>query len=113
MLGADIVVHSITKYINGHSDVVGGAVVAKDEAVYDDLKWWANCTGVAGAAFNSFMALRGLRTLDVRVRRYEKDAFKLFDYLVSHPQVEHVYYPGLVDHQGHEIAKKQHQVLAL
>ena len=107
LLGADIVVHSITKYINGHSDVVGGAVIAKDEVVYEDIKWWANCTGVTGAAFDSFMTLRGLRTLDVRVRRHEKNAIKLVDYLVSHPQVEHVYYPGLVDHQGHDIAKKQ------
>ncbi len=107
LLGADIVVHSTTKYINGHSDVVGGAVVAKDQQVYEDIAWWANCTGITGAAFDSFLTLRGLRTLDVRVQRHAKNANKLVDCLVSHPQVEHVYFPGLVGHPGHEIAKKQ------
>jgi cystathionine gamma-synthase len=106
-LGADIVVHSTTKYINGHSDVVGGAVIAKNEKVFEDLAWWANCTGVTGAPFDSFMTLRGLRTLDVRIQRHAKNATKVVDYLVSHPQVEHVYYPGLVGHPGHEIAKQQ------
>jgi len=107
LLGADIVVHSTTKYINGHSDVVGGAVIAKDKQVYEDIAWWANCTGITGAAFDSFLTLRGLRTLDVRVQRHAKNASKLVDCLVAHPQVEHVYYPGLVGHPGHEIAKKQ------
>jgi len=107
LLGADIVVHSTTKYINGHSDVVGGAVIAKDEQIYEDLKWWANCTGVTGAPFDSFLILRGLRTLDVRIQRHAKNATKLVDYLVSQPQVEKVYYPGLTNHPGHEIAKKQ------
>ncbi len=107
LLGADIVVHSTTKYINGHSDVVGGAVVAKDEQVYEDLKWWANCTGITGAPFDSFLTLRGLRTLDVRIQRHAKNAARLVDYLVKHNQVEQVYYPGLVDHPGHDIAKKQ------
>ena len=107
LLGADIVVHSTTKYINGHSDVVGGAVIAKDEQIYEDLKWWANCTGVTGAPFDSFLTLRGLRTLDVRIQRHAKNATKLVDYLVSQPQVEKVYYPGLTNHPGHEIAKKQ------
>ena len=107
LLGADIVIHSTTKYINGHSDVVGGAVIAKDKQVFEDLKWWANCTGITGAAFDSFLTLRGLRTLDVRIQRHAKNADQLVEYLVSHPQVEHVYYPGLVGHPGHEIAKKQ------
>ena len=107
LLGADIVVHSTTKYINGHSDVVGGAVIAKDQQVFEDLKWWANCTGITGAAFDSFLTLRGLRTLDVRIQRHAKNAKVLLDYLVAHPQIEHVYYPGLVGHPGHEIAKKQ------
>ena len=107
LLGADIVVHSTTKYINGHSDVVGGAVIAKEESIFEDLKWWANCTGVTGAAFDSFLTIRGLRTLDVRIQRHAENAKKLVEYLVSHPQVEHVYYPGLVGHPGHEIAKKQ------
>jgi len=107
LLGADIVVHSTTKYINGHSDVIGGAVIAKDQQVFEDLKWWANCTGITGAAFDSFLTLRGLRTLDVRIQRHAKNAVRLVDYLVAHPQVDHVYYPGLVGHPGHEIAKKQ------
>jgi len=107
LLGADIVVHSTTKYINGHSDVVGGAVIAKDQQVFEDLKWWANCTGITGAAFDSFLTLRGLRTLDVRIQRHAENAKVLVDYLVAHPQVKHVYYPGLVGHPGHEIAKKQ------
>ncbi len=106
-LGADIVVHSTTKYINGHSDVVGGAVIAKDEQVCEDLKWWANCTGVTGAPFDSFLTLRGLRTLDVRIQRHAKNADKVVEFLNSHPLVEKVYFPGLSDHPGHEIAKKQ------
>lgn len=107
LLGADIVVHSTTKYINGHSDVVGGAVVAKDKALYEELKWWANCTGITGAPFDSFLILRGLRTLDVRVKRHSSNATKVAEYLNAHPLIEKVYYPGLTDHQGHEIAKAQ------
>ena len=107
LLGADIVVHSTTKYINGHSDVVGGAVVAKTEALYEDIAWWANCTGVTGAAFDSFLTLRGLRTLDVRVKRHAKNANLLVDYLSDHPLVEKVYFPGLTSHPGHYIAEKQ------
>jgi len=106
-LGADIVVHSTTKYINGHSDVVGGAVISKTEELHEDVKWWSNCIGATGAPFDSFLTLRGLRTLDVRVQRHAKNADKIVNFLVSHTQVEHVYYPGLVGHQGHEIAKKQ------
>ena len=109
LLGADIVIHSATKYINGHSDVVGGAVVAKEESVYEDLKWWANCTGITGAPFDSFLTLRGLRTLDVRIKRHCKNAERVAEYLQAHPQVEKVYFPGLEDHEGHEIAKKQQQ----
>lgn len=107
LLGADIVVHSTTKYINGHSDVVGGAVVAKTEALYEDIAWWANCTGVTGAAFDSFLTLRGLRTLDVRVKRHAKNAQRLVEYLSDHPLVEKVYFPGLTSHPGHYIAQKQ------
>ena len=106
-LGADIVVHSTTKYINGHSDVVGGAVISKTEALHEEVKWWSNCIGATGAPFDSFLTLRGLRTLDVRIERHAKNANKVVQYLVSHPQVEHVYYPGLVGHPGHEIAKNQ------
>ncbi len=107
LLGADIVVHSTTKYINGHSDVVGGAVVAKTSELYEDLKWWANCTGITGAPFDSFLILRGLRTLDVRVARHNKNAQRIAEFLDSHDQVEKVYYPGLASHEGHEIAAEQ------
>ncbi len=107
LLGADIVVHSTTKYINGHSDVVGGAVIAKTESLYQDLKWWANCTGITGAPFDSFLTLRGLRTLDVRVKRHNKNAEKVAAFLDNHPQVEKVYYPGLTSHQDHAIAVAQ------
>jgi cystathionine gamma-synthase len=106
-LGADIVVHSTTKYINGHSDVVGGAVVAKEKDVYEELKWWANCTGITGAPFDSFLTLRGLRTLDVRIARHNKNAIKVAEFLEAHSQVEKVYYPGLKQHPGHAIAAKQ------
>jgi cystathionine gamma-synthase len=106
-LGADIVVHSTTKYINGHSDIVGGAVVAKHDDIYQDLKWWANCTGITGAPFDSFLTLRGLRTLDVRIARHNKNAIRVAEYLESHPQVNKVFYPGLKDHPGHEIAARQ------
>ncbi len=73
-LGADVVVHSTTKYINGHSDVVGGAVVARDPAVAEQLKWWGNCNGLTGAPFDSFLTLRGLRTLSVRLRQHQENA---------------------------------------
>ncbi len=106
-LGADIVIHSTTKYINGHSDIVGGAVVAKRESIYEDLKWWANCTGITGSPFDSFMVLRGLKTLDVRLERHNSNAKRIVDYLQAHSQVEKVYYPGLKDHPGHEIAARQ------
>jgi cystathionine gamma-synthase len=107
LLGADVVVHSTTKYINGHSDVVGGAVIAKEESIYEDLKWWANCTGITGAPFDSFFILRGLRTLDVRIKRHCENAQRLADYLNHHPLVEQVYYPGLKAHSGHDIAARQ------
>lgn len=106
-LGADIVVHSTTKYINGHSDIVGGAVVVKDAAIGDDLKWWANCLGLTGTPFDSYMILRGLRTLQPRIKLQQDNAVRIADYLQSEPLVSKVYYPGLKDHPGHEIAAKQ------
>lgn len=107
LLGADIVVHSMTKYINGHSDVVAGAVIAKEKSVGEDLAWWANCTGITGAPFDSFQVLRGLRTLDVRMQRHSENAEKIADYLLTHSQVKNVYFPGFKNHPGHEIAAKQ------
>jgi len=106
-LGADIVLHSTTKYINGHSDVVGGAVVAKDPAVTEELAWWANCLGLTGSPYDSFQTLRGLRTLKVRMRQHLQNAAEIAVFLDEHPQVQKVYYPGLEDHPGHEIAKRQ------
>lgn len=106
-LGCDIVVHSTTKYINGHSDVVGGAVLAKDKALGDELAWWANCTGVTGAPFDSFLTLRGLRTIFPRLERQQETAGVVANALAADERVARVYYPGLADHAGHEIARRQ------
>lgn len=108
-LGADLVVHSTTKYINGHSDVVGGAVVAASQALAEELSWWANCLGLTGAPFDAFMTLRGLRTLDVRMREHEASAMRLAKVLSTHDAVQRVYYPGLADHPGHALAQRQQQ----
>ena len=108
-LGADIVLHSTTKYINGHSDVVGGAVLAKDEALVEELVWWANCLGVTGSPFDSFQTLRGLRTLNVRYRQHEKNAAAVADFLEGEALVSRVYFPGLGSHPGHELARRQQQ----
>ena len=106
-LGADIVVHSTTKYINGHSDVVGGAVIAKCKVVHEDLAWWANCTGITGSPFDSFITTRGLRTLSVRMKQHEENASAVVCYLNKHPAVEQVFYPGLETHATHRIAAEQ------
>jgi cystathionine gamma-synthase len=106
-LGADLVVHSTTKYINGHSDVVGGAVIAAREDMHQSLCWWANCLGLTGSPFDSFMTLRGLRTLHARLAVHARNAQQLADWLVQQPQVARVYYPGLPTHPGHELARRQ------
>lgn len=106
-LGIDIVVHSITKYIGGHSDLIGGAVVVKDKDLADKLKFIQNASGGILGPFESFMALRGLKTLDVRMERHLKNAQTVVEWLVKHPMIEKVYYPGLENHAGHAIAKKQ------
>lgn len=108
-LGADIVVHSTTKYLNGHSDVVGGAVIAADATLHEELAWWANCLGITGAPFDSFLTLRGLRTLHARIRLHEENAAALVELLSNHPAVSKVHYPGLASHPGHEIAASQQQ----
>lgn len=107
--GADIVVHSTTKYINGHSDVVGGAVVGKTRELHEQLVWWANCLGLTGSAFDSFLTLRGLRTLHVRLRQHGTNSQALAEWLEEQPQVRKVYYPGLPAHPGHALAKRQQQ----
>jgi len=109
LLGADVVVHSTTKYINGHSDVVGGAVVAREAAVFDQLKWWANCNGLTGAPFDSYLTLRGLRTLSVRLRQHQENAARIAGRLDAHAAVRKVYYPGLESHPGHALAARQQQ----
>jgi cystathionine gamma-synthase len=106
-LGADIVVHSTTKYLNGHSDVVGGAVVSRDPALHEELAWWANCLGLAGAPFDSFLTLRGLRTLDARMRVHLENAERIAAMLDRHPAVASVYYPGLPSHPQHALARAQ------
>lgn len=106
-LGADIVVHSTTKYLNGHSDVVGGAVVAADAAVAEGLNWWANALGVTGAPFDSYLTLRGVRTLHPRMLLHEENARRIVDVLNAHPAVSTVNYPGLSTHTGHELAARQ------
>jgi cystathionine gamma-synthase len=106
-LGADIVVHSTTKYINGHSDVVGGAAIAATPELAEELGWWANCLGLTGSPFDSFQTLRGLRTLGVRYRQHQESAALIANELEQHEFVRRVYYPGLSTHPGHEVAARQ------
>ena len=105
--GADLVVHSTTKYLNGHSDVVGGAVVATDAALLEELAWWANCLGITGAPFDSFLTLRGVRTLHARMRVHCENAARVVEVLADNDAVRRVYYPGLSSHPGHSIAASQ------
>ncbi len=107
LLGADIVLHSTTKYINGHSDVVGGVLVTKEQELGETLAWWANCIGITGSAFDSFLALRGLKTLPIRIKQHQENAAQVATFLKDHSAIDVVYYPGFIDHPGHDIAKKQ------
>jgi len=106
-LGADLVVHSTTKYLNGHSDVVGGAVIAREARLHEELLWWANCLGLTGAPFDSFLTLRGLRTLHARLEHHARNANALAHWLEQQPNVTRVWYPGLRSHPGHELARRQ------
>lgn len=106
-LGADIVIHSCTKYLNGHSDVVAGVVITKEEELGIEMAWWANNIGVTAAAFDSYMLLRGLRTLAPRMRQQQINANAVIAYLQQQPRVKKLYHPSLPDNQGHEIASKQ------
>ena len=105
--GADIVVHSTTKYVNGHSDVVGGAVIAREAELHQQLTWWANALGLTGSPFDSFLTLRGLRTLDARLRVHQENTQALVALLDGHPAVRTVHYPGLASHPGHALAARQ------
>jgi len=106
-LGADLVVHSTTKYLNGHSDVVGGAIVAATAELAGELAGWANCLGITGAPFDSYLTLRGIRTIHSRIRQHQENASQLAALLQDHAAVGRVYYPGLKTHPGHRIAKRQ------
>jgi cystathionine gamma-lyase len=106
-LGADIVVHSTTKYINGHSDVIGGALALNNEEVYEAIKFYENAAGGVPSPFDAWLILRGIKTLAVRMRQHEENARIVASFLNEHPQVEKVYYPGLASHPDHELAKRQ------
>ena len=106
-IGFDIVVHSATKYLNGHSDVVGGVAVSSDESLAEQLAYLANAIGSIMSPFDSFLVLRSLKTLAVRMERHCKNAMKIAFFLEEHPAIEKVYYPGLPSHPQHEIALKQ------
>jgi len=105
--GADLVIHSTTKYINGHSDVVGGAIIAATADLAEQCAYWANVIGITGAPFDSFMTLRGIRTLHPRIRQHEESATLIASVLTEQSNVAKVFYPGLEDHEGHELAKRQ------
>lgn len=106
-LGADLVLHSTTKFINGHSDVLGGAVLTNERALYDELKFLQNAIGAVPAPQDCFLILRGIKTLGLRVERHCSNAELLARYLVAHERVGRVYYPGLLDEPGHAIARRQ------
>ncbi|OII63645.1 cystathionine gamma-synthase [Streptomyces sp. CC53] len=106
-LGADVVVHSLTKYMGGHSDVVGGALVTADEGLGEELAYHQNAMGGVAGPFDSWIVLRGIKTLAVRMDRHSQNAARIADMLTSHPKVAQVLYPGLPEHPGHEVAAKQ------
>ena len=106
-LGADIVVHSVTKYLAGHSDLIQGAALAKDPAVFEPIKFLQNATGAVPAPFDCWLTLRGLKTLELRMQRHEENAIAIANALEHHPLVSRVYFPGLSSHPGHAIARKQ------
>jgi cystathionine beta-lyase/cystathionine gamma-synthase len=106
-LGADIVVHSTTKFLNGHSDSVGGVVVSNSDEIAEQIGFLQNAVGAILSPFDSWLVLRGIKTLAVRMKRHEENGQAIANYLSHHPKVQKVYYPGFADHPGHEVAKKQ------
>lgn len=106
-LGADFVIHSTTKYINGHSDVIGGVIVTKTKEHAEELAWWGNCIGATGTPFDSYMTLRGIRTLGARMRIHEESSQAILTFLSKQELVGTIYHPSLPEHPGHEVAKKQ------
>lgn len=107
LLGADVVMHSMTKYLNGHSDVVGGCLMTNDKKLFSEYKRLQNSLGPCQSPFDSWLVLRGLKTLAIRMEAHQKNAVKIAKYLESHPKVEKVVYPGLKSHPQHQLAKKQ------
>ena len=108
-LGADIVVHSTTKYISGHSDIIGGAVITANEEIYKSLKFYQNATGAVPGPWDCWLIIRGVKTLAIRMKEHEKNALYLAKHLEKHPKVKRVYYPGLESNDGYKIAKDQMQ----
>ncbi len=106
-LGADIVLHSTTKYINGHSDIIGGAVVTSNQEAYEQIKFYQNAAGGVPGPFDSWLTLRGIKTLAVRMKQHEENAHSVARFLAEHPKVEKIFYPGLSNHPDHELAKRQ------
>ncbi len=109
-LGADYVVYSTTKYINGHSDVVGGAIVAATEQLNEEIQFTANAHGTIAQPFDCWLVLRGMKTLPIRLKQHEANAHAVADFLTHHPAVKQVFYPGLVSHEGHDLASRQQQL---
>lgn len=105
--GVDIVVHSTTKYLNGHSDALGGAIIVKDEALAKSVGFLVNALGTGSAPFDSWLVLRGVKTLSLRLAAAQNNAIRLAEWLSTHPRVRRVFYPGLVDHPGHQLASRQ------
>lgn len=105
--GANVIVHSTTKYLSGHSDIIGGAVITSDEELYEQIKFVQNATGAVPGPFDCYLALRGIKTLALRMREHERNAQAVAEFLESHPQVQEVYYPGLKSHPQHELARRQ------
>lgn len=106
-LGADVIIHSCTKFLNGHSDLLAGILVFKQQSLADEVLWWANNIGTASSSFDSYLLQRGLRTLTVRVLSQQESALKIVDFLHKHPKIATVHHPSLPSTQGHELAKKQ------
>jgi cystathionine gamma-lyase len=106
-LGADVVIHSVTKYMNGHSDVVGGVLITSDDALYKELKYLQNAVGAVPGPQDCFLVMRGLKTLHVRMKEHEANAFAIARFLEKHPKIEKVIYPGLASHPQYELAKRQ------
>ena len=105
--GAHIVVHSTTKYINGHSDIVGGAVVTNDKELFKAIKFYQNAAGAVPSPFDCWLTIRGMKTLAVRMEKHQENALRIAEFLSQHPFVEIVRYPGLPDHPQHDLAKRQ------